>query len=867
MANQTVSSDINMTSVISNGLANGENITINSGAILTVDQSPTVLIGQVVINEGEFFFDGENAINPIVVAGEETEEINVNGAGTLRSSLGWWEFPTLGDGTANQTFDCSTYFSSSGSGITSDVFSGVWVETGRRINYNSGTGIAPQVGDWVFKTSDASVHGRIVEVSGDGVSGYLVVRFLTGTLASSDQIELHTIQDNKGPDYQKSWFGTCTSSDVLEPGVFQEFGNCYQNSVDYLTSMGSGMAGFAFSQAYQSNTLSFGDGTNGFVVPNGARVRVPMVHFVTSTTTAFPLGNSVWSALANDAYAIETQNGGDFFLSGVSMGSAYFEDNLGGVFQAEYCAANLNFGIYGALDRASYDHCIFVSSIVQDNRSAARSVPPVTDMVAGADVRDCLGVAMNDAGETSQFGGQTSSNVNIERCIQLGNGAANEAEFLRIANFTVYDFVVIGTSFVLNGALNGDVKLLKTQIALDSTAVVLDQVIITGSSRNVTITGWEILNNSGPDDSKVVITDSSEIFVRGFHFIDDKYDNESQTIQGEEFASVSGFCSDITFSRCWQNRGSPNEFVILAAGTTKNLTVLNCSAEYSGELEPNAINTSFRGIHGGSGSLGTTTGLETDYPGTNGAHFGDCFESNTKGYIFYRNVPGNTDYPVTVTSGSPTFTKDGDVDVALGDQWEVDMGYVAFGHTSFSGVISTTRNATTADEGVDNWTAVDIDFQYDTGSGYNGTWLDLRTPSNLTSITGMVDGIRLKLRFTATTSQTNGEAIAIHTTTTLADQAANLHPIDQTIATLTLSGLVPDTEVRIYASGVEITGIESVVGTTFSYTYTHSGVDVPLIIVIHSLEQLNQRIEGVSLTDSNQTIPIQQIQDRQYENP
>lgn len=841
MANQTVTTDLNMTTVISNGLANGENITINSNATVTVDQSPSVLVGQISINEGEFLLDGANAINPIVFVGERAEEINVNGAGTFRATLGWWEFPSTGNGTASQTFDCSTYFSSSGSGITSDVFAGVWVETGRRINYDGGSGVAPVVGDWVFKVSDTDVHGRIEEVNGTATSGYIVVTFLTGSLADNDAIELHTIQDNAGPDYQISWTANAVGADVLESGVFQEFGNCYQNSVDYLTSMGSGISGFAYSQPYQNNTLTFGDGVNGFIVPAGARVRVPMVHICTSSTTEYPLGSTVWEASAANMYELETVNGGDCFLAGVSVGSAQLEDNLGNEFQASYCATSINMGVYGALSRPTYDHCIFVSDIVGDQRSQGRSVPPIVDLVSGADIRDCIGVFMNDAAETTQFGGQTSLGVNIERVIQLGNGAANEFEALRLDGVTINDLVVVGTQVVFTTMFNGDVRLLKTQRNFDGTVAGSDQVVFNASSNSVKVTGWEILQNSCPDDSKMIITDCSNIGVRGFHFIDRKFDNEALgVLQGEEFCSIGGLCADITLARCWQDNGNPNEFVFVASGTSKNVKVLNCSAQYNGEVEPDGINTMFRGLHSGSGNLGSGSGLETDYPGTAGAHCGDVFESGTKGYIYYRNVPGTDDFPITVTAGSPIFTKDGDVDVTSGDQWEVDMGYFALGHTGFSGVLTTTRNGGQNGEGVDTWTGVDIDFQYDTGSGYNGTWLDLRTPVNLTAITDTTDGVRLKLRFTGNATQTNGQAITIHTSTTLADQIANYHPLDQQEVSLSVTARAADTSAVIEGARVYLlagSGGPLVEGTVIMDSLTNASGQVTVPTFVYSADQ------------------------------
>ena len=507
-------------------------------------------------------------------------------------------------------------------------FSGVWVETGRRINYDAGSGVAPKVGDWIFAVADKSVHGRIEAISGDGQSGHVVVTFLTGFLADNAAIELHTLQDNNGPNYEKSWTASANGPDVLEPGVFQAFGNAHQDSNDYLPSMGLGIAGFGYSQAYQSNTLTFGDGVNGFIVPAGARVRVPMVHMCTSTLALHPSGATVWSSSVSNTYELEVVNGGDCYLHGMSLGSTQWEDSLGSEFQASYCAANVSFGVYAATSRVSYDNCIVVSDIVNNARASSRGMFPIVDLVRGADIRDCLSLVLRDGANTNQIGGQTSNDINYERCIQISNNLVGaEAYFIRVSNLTINDLVVIGTRLILSACTGVSALLLKTQSdILGGNSQVADQIYITGGADGIKVTGWEILNDSAPNDSKVFISDSKNIEIRGFHFIDDKFDNEALGgTQGEEFASVGGFCKNITFARCWTDRGSPNEFVYQPSGTVQNLTVLNCSAEYNGEIEPDGINISYRGMHGGSGSLGSTTGLETDYPGTNGAHFGDVF--------------------------------------------------------------------------------------------------------------------------------------------------------------------------------------------------------------------------------------------------
>ena len=60
MANQTITTDTNHDDLT--GRLAGENITINSGAILTIDSDPQEtamgLMGQVSVNEGTWLIDG-----------------------------------------------------------------------------------------------------------------------------------------------------------------------------------------------------------------------------------------------------------------------------------------------------------------------------------------------------------------------------------------------------------------------------------------------------------------------------------------------------------------------------------------------------------------------------------------------------------------------------------------------------------------------------------------------------------------------------------------------------------------------------------------------------------------------------------------
>jgi len=87
--------------------------------------------------------------------------------------------------------------------------------------------------------------------------------------------------------------------------------------------------------------------------------------------------------------------------------------------------------------------------------------------------------------------------------------------------------------------------------------------------------------------------------------------------------------------------------------------------------------------------------------------------------------------------------------------------------------------------------------------------------------------------------------------------------------TLTLSGLVSGSEVRIFsgsnpATAVQLAGVETST-TTFPYTYTYTA-DFPVNIVIFNVSYL-PIYQAYTVGSTDATLPIQQVTDRQYFNP
>jgi hypothetical protein len=87
--------------------------------------------------------------------------------------------------------------------------------------------------------------------------------------------------------------------------------------------------------------------------------------------------------------------------------------------------------------------------------------------------------------------------------------------------------------------------------------------------------------------------------------------------------------------------------------------------------------------------------------------------------------------------------------------------------------------------------------------------------------------------------------------------------------TFTLTGLVTDSEVRVYTDDgnrTELAGTDSSTGT-FNYSYQYGGSDVDIYVVVHHIDYEYIRLEGLALSNANQSIPIQQRSDRNYDNP
>ena len=188
-----------------------------------------------------------------------------------------------------------------------------------------------------------------------------------------------------------------------------------------------------------------------------------------------------------------------------------------------------------------------------------------------------------------------------------------------------------------------------------------------------------------------------------------------------------------------------------------------------------------------------------------------------------------------------------------------------------SGVV-TTNGSTITDSSFINCSPVDVGINLgdisNTSFTSGGSGHAITTSVNSGTVSfigntfsGYTTGANAAINFTATTGSVtvNVSGASIPTF-----QSAGVSVTFSLSNSLTLTGLETNTEIRVYDAGTitELAGEENNTTGTFNASISVSAVD----IVIFNLNFIAIRLTNVDTT-SDRTIPIQQQEDRQYENP
>lgn len=866
MANQTISVNRNGDDAAISGLLNGEDYTINSGATLTLDSDSrwgqqAAVVGNITIDAatgGTVRFEGRNV---------------------------WWVAFDGGSGTVPALGTAGTLDVARG-GTPVAEFLGVF--TGLGVAPSAAASAMPSSGFIKFRRISAALADNDVLTFSNGASvsvnsvtggqrGWLhivgeeqqsiTVPRLGRFEALGDWFELGTATGATGETFQYYVADICPAVQVetaAGSGVYEwwlnagatRWGQNNRVATDsrgkYFNCSAAGLITFALRGAVN----------NGSTLPTGARVRVPNIH-VSNSTTANWSANLISTTIAN-RWEFATTSAGDVRIDAVS-GSWYI--NLSQPFA-------VNISRVATFDTIVVAECP-TSVTLSDcavGLSASLDLPPLQISLlsagatisggyftkfegefgdVGATLSDCNGVTIS-AARFDQFGDNTPATLT------RGAAGLGVIQLTRCSEFIVQDVTCVGGSIRLNQSSDGIVRRTVYADAVENISTATTNgvagVDVSGACADIVIDGFSNIpgvTNVHPYNSCVTLSNSYRCTVENIGTFSTPYNGGSANQTGV-IVAVNGGGSDHIIRRCYgQNLRTS---VVSTVNSDTNIQIIDVRGDYADSLAINALNCSARAL----AATNSTTGAVAVY----GSHFWDMFTSATTGRIvFCGNEPtSQTGLKLQTTAGTATYTSTGNVRlVNVGDQVTWEMDYLALGHTGFTASAPVITGTNTANHS--------IEFQWDTGAGFNGSWL-LLTAANLQAVGAInpATGIRLRVRATCVTASPSNALtyIRVETSSTSAAQQ-NQYPLPG--IPLTFTGLVSGSEVRVYAgtdpaTSIELAGIESS-SSTFSMTHNNAGQEGYVVIFATGLQTV--RIP-LTFSSAPASIPIQQAVDRVFEN-
>jgi hypothetical protein len=376
----------------------------------------------------------------------------------------------------------------------------------------------------------------------------------------------------------------------------------------------------------------------------------------------------------------------------------------------------------------------------------------------------------------------------------------------------------------------------------------------TGGSGN-TVDGITLpLAANGPYTALVTINACYNTLVKNFGTYASKLTLNS-SVTGLGINSV-GNSDGITVKRVYlaNTRTGPYAFV----NSDTNVLLEHVYGDYADTSVIAALNCKAKNC----GLTGATTGQTSVY----GTHWLSRFTSTTAGFLeILCNEPTATSAAqCAATGGTPQFNSSGQVLLTkVGDAVEWQTDWWVIGYTALTNSAPTITGTNVTYSSGARWGNHDIEYQIDTGSGWNGTWLAL-TAANLSGHTiSATTGFKVKVRATcATASATNALTnLRIAMTTTNAAQGDNLYPLS--LSTVTFTGLPTGCDAVTLTAGTTtiLDQRDSLAGTSYAYQYEGTPtVDVGFI----KPGYVPYYFRNLALGATDSSIPVSLSPDRNY---
>jgi hypothetical protein len=868
MAAQTFSASANLDDAAKLGLLNGETVTIDTGATLTVDadnrwSQQAAVIGSVTISSvsgGKFLIDSSKVWQvPFTASSGNVPTLSAVGTqdstgGTSSATgefLGVWATGELVPRTAGSgmpstgyvkfrsivgTFDAvsetitlpgGATITSAGSGVRS------WIHV---VGASLGTVTVPRLGEWSI--NDGSTYWYDLGTTNGADDQTFDLPFL-------DNLPAFQIETSPGSGTYEWWlnagsrwgtatqfvptdergkfFGqwktitnagstsgsavvTTTDTTGLEVGmpVHASVGWAALSSL-YIVSINPGVSFTVNTNANATSavvtikspgkTITIAQRASascGYKPASGCKVRIPNVILSQSITgwagqTAQRTTTDRWETLTTAAGVIRW--GGcvcNIYLNAsapysVSVRDTCFDSTLTVANTASTTEfTNCAVGVSSDLQLTSSTFANLFTGLTLNGYKACRFAGASAGHVAIL-VQDSANVSLTDC-----YGMEFGSTTAVTR----GNADIRCISIIRCVNTTALRSTIMGGRFYVEASTGATITDTAFADQINGTTVstnALVGAINIGASANIFIDGFSAyagLANIHPYAAILTVaSSSSNVEFRNLGTASAPYDCGSSNATGVIVTATVTL--GVTLRRLYAVNTRTSALSL--ANTVQNVDVNNVWCD-PGDTQAIA---SVAAIMRGCRWTNSTTGQSAVY----GRHWEDAFTSTTAGRLLIAcNEPlAGTADQCSATAGTPLFNSAGNVVMpTIGDQVTWTMPYFMLGITSFTNSAPTITGTNTGN--------ITLEFQWDTGAGWNGSWLSL-TGANLSGVGAIspTTGVKLKVRATtATANATNALTyIRINTDTNSTDQQTQ-YPLPVIAVPATVQWTEAGSRVRVY---------------------------------------------------------------------
>lgn len=883
MANITVSTSSNFDDAANLGLLNGENITINSDAILTINSDVrwaqnAAVPNNIDINQGKLLIDAtevwwipyDGGTGTVPALGTRGTQ-NVTRSGTaIGEFLGIWTALGVAPSASGGATPATGYLKLRSKSATLNDNDVLTLSNGATVTINSATGGQRGWIHYVGAEGTTSTNGRVA-VPRLGELQTLGDWFVLGTSnGTSGQTFQHYVADFVPALQVETGNGT---------GVYEWWGNAI--AADFTATLIATDERGRYFTSTSAGVITFGGATFGKLPPNGARIRVPNIHVSSSTSTN-------WAA--NTFNTTTPTNRHAFVSSGGSIDANYFILN-GGMYSADslsYKVANS----CGA-DAAFYDHNTAtppnnISSVIFDNVSAARMQSTV--QFASFSLLYCSNINYSNCASFHSSGSGTnqgsfiisnSSSITLDNCFALCGKSIDPVVINYCNGVTISNMKIASAATNQPISMTGNTDIIVTNLSITARVTETGSLGAYGISFtgcvNVLVDGVSKFQGTSSPSLYLVraLSQTKNIRIRNIGT------RGSPLTMGTGRGTISlANSSDIFVSKIYSSAGTQTNDSVMSVLNCDNLVISDYgdpSAYSSQSLWLDATNTTFikRSASGGAKIYQSTlaNGRTPNTFTAFGTHFLEEEVSATEVQLTVNAGVEKSNYQSSIdayTDDVGTILRDGTNGLllrALNDQVTWTWNYWIRGLTGFA-------NTTPVMSGT-NTTNITLTYDIDKGTGFSGTF-KAATGANLSGETGILPtGVKLKIRAKCTTANSANvlRSIGIYGITSGTDITGNYYPYNEPLVNVTgiVSGSLAavfrnsdgkrldtksgTTEIKMYPEWFSNTtctlrarkpGYDAV---TSEFTLTESGLSYPVSQVDNTIANTNPGSLGITVTN------------------